>query len=156
MSLTVNVDSSSAFAKLDSLTGEVRERFAASIKQIEETILAEARINAVGHFHSFGKKPGRYLEAFRGGVKQTDSAVIGWVGNPSPLAHLLENGFTISDLMISANSVMKFELVGVAELYRRQIHRHATPVQAYPALRPAFDAHKGEVETAARRAVEKL
>jgi len=158
MSIEFEIDASSVYAKLDKLSGEVRDRFAASIKQIEERMLAEARANAVAHFHSVGKKPGVYLASFSGGVKQTDGSIIGWVRNGARLAHLMENGFTISDLLIagSADAVMKFELAGVAELYRRSVHRHKTAVQAYPAIAPAFEAHKGEVLDAARIAVEKL
>jgi len=156
MSLTVNVDTSSAVAKLEAVGPTVRDAFAASLRTIEQAMLADARANAEAHFHSVGAKPGAYFAAFEGGVKQTDSAVIGYVRNANPLAHLLENGFTISDLTISAANVMRFELAGVGEIYRREIHRHATPVQAYPAITPAFEAHVAEVEAAALQATAKL
>ena len=157
MSIRMEIDASSAFAKLDGMAADVRQRFAASVKEIEEKILAEARANAVSHFHSVGKKPGVYLASFSGGVNQTKGSIIGWVRNGARLAHLMENGFTISDLLIQSKDVMAFLDAGsVAALYRSQVHRHATPVQAYPAIKPAFEAHKAEIETAASAAVQKL
>lgn len=158
MPITVEIEASSAFAKLDGLAGQVRERFVASVKEIEKAILAEARANAVAHFHSVGKKPGVYLASFSGGVKETGGSVIGWVRNGARLAHLMEDGFTISDLMIHAEGGLMelFEADTVLVLYRREVHRHATPVQAYPAIGPAFEVHKPEIEAAARAAVQNL
>jgi len=158
MPFTMKVEARSAFAQFDGLADKVRQRFAGSIKRTEEAILAEARANAVAHFHSVGAKPGVYLASFSGGVKETNGSVIGWVRNGARLAHLMEDGFTISDLMIQAKGgVMAWmEANSVAALYRREIHRHATPVQAFPAIRPAFEAHKAEIEAAARAAVQNL
>ena len=122
---------------------------------VEQSMLQDARSKAVDHFHSTGKQPGLYLAAFSGGVSKKETKVVGWVRNNSPLAHLLENGFTISDLLIDSNNVMAFQS-GVQELYAYAVHRHATKVQAYPAIGPAFEAHKGEVITAAEQAVQGL
>jgi len=152
VSVEFEVDDKSAFARLEGVPQRVRERFAELLKPIEAAMLADARERALAHFHSVGKKPGLYLGAFAGGVSEKPSGVVGWVRNANPLAHLLEYGFTISDLMIAASGVMAFEAEGVGELYRREVHRHATPVQAYPAIGPAFDAHKADVRAAAEQA----
>ena len=156
MEIEVEVSAQTAFAKLEGVSARVRDRFTENLKPIEEAMLTDARTAALAHFHSVGKKPGLYLGAFEGGVHEDDKRVVGWVRNANPLAHLLEYGFTISDLMIEAGGIMKFEAAGVGELYRRAVHRHATAVQAYPAIKPAFDAHKGEIQEAAERAVEGL
>jgi hypothetical protein len=157
MSFELEIDAASVFAKLDGVGEEVRKRFAASAKAIEEKMLADAKANAVRHFHSVGEKPGVYLASFSGGVKETDGGVIGWVRNGARLAHLMEYGFTISDFIIGGgvDALMRFD-GDVGAVYRREIHRHATAVQAYPAIGPAFEAHKDEIETAARDAVKDL
>ena len=139
---------------LEGMGDNVMSVFAKSLREIESRILGAAQANAVAHFHSIGAKPGLYLAGFQGGVKEGKSSVVGYVRNSNQLAHLLEYGFTISDLMIAADEgVMKFLTEDVGTVYRREIHRHETQVQAYPALGPAFDAHKGEVAAAAEDAV---
>lgn len=154
MPITFKVDDSNAFVSLDGASDRVMDRFAELLRPIEEAMLDDARARAIGHFHSVGKKPGLYLAAFAGGVSRKPSGVVGWVRNSNNLAHLLEYGFTISDLMIEASSVMRFDLAGVGELYRREVHRHATPVQAYPAIVPAFEARAGDVQAAAEQAAK--
>ena len=158
MPISIDIQASSLFAKLEGMSGKVRERFAASMKRTEESILSQARSNAVAHFHSVGNKPGVYLSAFSGGVKETPGSITGWVRNGARLAHLMENGFTISDLMIQADSgaMAFFEANSAAEPYRRNVHRHATDVQAFPAIGPAFEAHRAEIEAAARAALQNL
>ena len=154
MTIEFEVDDSQAFAKLEGASDRVMDRFAEELTGIEQAMVNDARARAVAHFHSVGKKPGLYLGAFSGGVTQKPSGVVGYIRNNNNLAHLLEYGFTISDLLIEASGIMRFEAEGVGELYRREVHRHATPVQAYPAIHPAFAAHKDEILAAAERAAE--
>jgi hypothetical protein len=158
MSIDFQIDAASAFAAIEGAPQKVVDNFAALLKPIEEAMLADARGRALAHFHSVGAKPGLYIGAFDGGVKVEHGSVIGWMGNSNQLAHLLENGFTISDLMIYAKNaeVMKFAGGGVGDLYRKAVHRHATTVQPYPAIKPAFDAAKGDIQAAAEQAVQGL
>ena len=136
----------------------VQSLMAEHLAPIASDMLADARSRAQAHFHSVGAKPGLYLAGFEGGVKmEADGSAVGWVANRNPLAHLLEYGFTISDLMIEANGMaMKFAVAGVGDLYRHAVHRHATDVQAYPALTPAFEARKADVVEAAREVARGL
>ena len=154
MPVQFEIDDSGAYAKMEGADERVMSRFAELLRPIEQEMVADARARAEAHFHSVGKKPGAYLAAFDGGVKKRPSGVVGWVKNSNPLAHLLEYGFTISDLLINASGVMKFDAGGVGELYRRAVHRHETRVQAYPAVRPAVAAHLAEVREAAQTAAE--
>ncbi len=90
-------------------------------------------------------------------MKKEHGSVIGWLRNPNQLAHLFENGFTISDILIAtktANGVMAFEMAGVGQLYRQYVHRHETKVPAYPAIHPALAAHAADVREAAQTAAE--
>ena len=158
MPLTFEVDPQTAFATIEGAPQKVIDRFAEALRPIEQAMVDDARARAVAHFHSVGAKPGLYLAGFSGGVTEKHGSIIGWVGNSNPLAHLLEKGFTISDLMIYARNaeVMKFAVAGVGDLYRKAVHRHATQVRPYPAILPAFQAKEGEIMDAAQRAVEGL
>jgi hypothetical protein len=154
MPISFEVNDASAFAALDGADDRVMDRFAELLRPVEQAMLDDARSRAIAHFHSVGKKPGLYLGAFAAGVSRKDSGVVGWLRNANNLAHLLEYGFTISDLVIEASGAMRFDVAGVGELYRREVHRHATPVQAYPAIHPALAARADEVLAAAEQAAK--
>jgi hypothetical protein len=157
MPFQFEIDDSAAFAKMEGASDKVMDRFAELLRPVEEAMLADARAKDVAHFHSVGAKPGLYLAAFSGGVKKTPAGVVGWIRNGNNLAHLLENGFTISDILIatkSAGGVMAFDMGGVGKLFREYVHRHETKVQAYPAVHPAYEAHRDEVMAAAREAAK--
>ncbi len=142
-----------ALDRIAAMGETVQSLMAGRLQPIAQEILDEARNRAEAHIRYVSDyKPGLYLAGFGGGVKiEPNGDVVGWVGNKNPLSHLLEYGFTISDLMIEANGMaMKFEEAGVGELFRREVHRHETQVRAYPAILPAFEARKGEVIEAAR------
>jgi hypothetical protein len=156
MSFDFEVHAESAFALLEGVGEKVIDRFAEELRPIEQAMLDDARARAAAHFHSVGAKPGLYLGGFGGGVTVKHGSAIGWMGNSNPLAHLFEAGFTISDLMIYAKNaeVMKFAAGAVGDLYRKAVHRHATAVQPYPAILPAFEAKKGDIEAAAEQAAK--
>ncbi len=140
-------------AELEGASKRVLDRFAEKLRPIAARMLDEARARATAHIHSVGARPGAYLAGFNAGVKQDATSVTGWLANSNGLAHLFEYGFTISDLMIRARGgAMKFQEGGVGALYRKAIHRHATAVPAYPAILPTFEAHKAQIEQAAREA----
>jgi hypothetical protein len=161
MSLTVKLTNDRAFTIFDGVGDDVMSAFAKGLRDIESRILSDARANAVSHFHSAGVDPGGYLKAFQGGVKEKKGSVVGYVRNAHPIAHLLEYGFTISDLMIvpgtgkntkaQVGDLMKFA-GSAGDVFRRTVPRPETAVRAFPALGPAFEAHRGEIIAAAEDA----
>jgi hypothetical protein len=157
MAASFEVDASGAFARLDRIGPGVRQALLDELTPLAAEMADGARYLALAHFHSIGAKPGLYLASIAGGVSDKDSKVVGYVRSSNPLAHLLELGFTIKDMIIEAKSggVMAFDAGGIAEVFTRKVHRPETKVQAYPAIQPAFDAMRGEVEAALRRVKEK-
>jgi len=156
VSVGFEVDASAAFVKLAAIGPNVHRLLLEELKPLAAEILDDARSRAIAHFHSVGADPGLYLQGFAGGVSDKGTRVTGYVRNPSPLAHLLEDGFTIKDMMIEVKSgaVMAFE-GDVATVFAREVHRHETRVQPYPALQPAFDARRGDIAAALQRVAER-
>ena len=146
------VDADGAFARFDAIGPRARQALKDTLAPIAAELQSEAREIAIAHFHSIGKKPGLYLESLRAGVSDKGPSIVGWLRSGNALAHLLELGFTISDLIIPANSggVMAFEEGGVRK-FAKSIHRHETKVDPYPAIGPAFEAHRGEILAALER-----
>ena len=156
MAATFSVDASRAFVRLDAIGPTMHRLLVDELTPIAADMLAEAKSNAVNHFHSVGAKPGAYLAAFSGGVSDKGTRVTGYLRNASPLAHLLEDGFTIKDMIIEAKSgVMAFDVGGIAKAFARSVHRHATAVSAYPAIRPAFEAKRSQILAALQRVADK-
>jgi hypothetical protein len=148
--VTCSIDDETVFARFDHMGPRVREMLVEALTPIADAMLADARGRAEAHIHSTGAKPGLYLDSIQGGVADKPGEVVGWVRSANPLAHLLEYGFTISDMTIeaSAGAVMKFEMPGAGELYRREVHRHEIRVRPYPAIRPALDDFAAAIEAA--------
>lgn len=156
MSIEFEVKSRSAFAAIEGAPKKVVDAFAERLRPIEESMLADARSRALGHFHSVGAKPGLYLAGFGGGVKTRPSGVVAWMGNSNSLSHLFEYGFTISDMKIVAkdvNGLMKFA-GDTGDVYRHAVHRHETKVQPYPNILPAFEARQADILEAAQQAAK--
>jgi hypothetical protein len=146
------IDASGAYAHLEAVGPKARQALKDALTPIAPAMQSDARDIALAHIHSVGKKPGQYLASIRGGVTDKGYAIVGWLRTPSPLGHLLELGFTISDLMIEAKAggVMAFEAGGVSK-FVRFVHRHATAVKPYPAIGPAFTRHRAEILAALDR-----
>jgi hypothetical protein len=157
MPVTFAIDAQAAFVHLDRIGPGVHQALLDELTPIADAMQADARSRALGHFHSLGKKPGLYLDSIRGGVSDKGTRVSGYVRSSNPLAHLFEDGFTISDMLIEAanGGVMAFEEGGVGQMFRQEIHRHETAVKPYPAIHPAFDAARSEIEAALRRVAER-
>jgi hypothetical protein len=154
MLFDVAFDTTAAFAKFDLADSNVREALLDELKPLAETIAADARRRAVAHFHSTGKKPGLYLASIYGDARaKGDSQVVGFVRSNNGLAHLLELGFTIRDWIIDSKGPypMLFQVDGEA-VGARSVHRHATQVEPYPAIFPAFEAARPEIDDAFERA----
>jgi hypothetical protein len=157
MAFSFEVDAQGAFAKLDAVGPTVRQALLDELTPIEVDMTNDARARALAHFHSIGAKPGLYLASIYGGVSNKGSSIVGYVRSSSPLAHLLELGFTIKDMIIEAKSdgVMAFEVGGIGEVFSRKVHRPETVVEPYPAIFPAFEAKRAEIAEALERIKEK-
>lgn len=156
MPFTFEVDAQAAFARFDAIGPGVRHALLDELTPLAAEITDDARARALAHFHSIGKKPGQYLASIHGGVADKGSRVVGWVRSSDPLAHLLELGFTISDMTIGAKGggLMTFDTdSGVRSAFK--VHRHETKVEPYPAIEPAFAARRGDVMAAMERVKQK-
>ncbi len=133
---------------LDKVSPTVRELLNRELDDFVEEITSDARARAAAHIRYLGaKNPGTYVASIEGGVADKEqSRLTGYVRSGHPLAHLMEFGFTISDLTIvaSAADVMAFE-GDAGTVYAKTVHRHTTNVQPYPAILPAFEARKDEI-----------
>jgi hypothetical protein len=134
---------------LDGVAPGVQDKLRERLAAIGAEVAADANMRTAAHIRSWGAKdPGTLATSFRGGLAKakSESRVTGYARSSHPLAHLMEYGFTIKDMMITASAATVMAFAGDAgEVFRRVIHRHATKVPAYPALRPAFDDRRGEV-----------
>ena len=144
---TIEVNNNRLVAWMDAAAPNVRAKLVEVLTPLARAVETDARSLAEAHIRFFGKKPLVYLYSIRGGVSvKNEKRVTGYIRSGSPLAHLLEYGFTISDMIIQADGkAMLFQLLGQAT-FQNQVHRHMTQVQAYPALGPAFEAHRSEIE----------
>ena len=152
----VSVDDGHALGvRLDAIGPNARAALKVTAGQIARDIDEDARARATAHFHTLGAKPGLYLAAFADGTYDKGDRVGGYVRNANGLAHLLEYGFTISDMTIYAKNgdVMAFG-GDVATVFRKMVHRHQTKVEAYPAIGPAFDAASPDIGPALITAVK--
>ena len=147
---------------LDAVAPAIRAKLIDALTPIAEDIAADAKAAAEAHIRFLGaKNPGSYVESIKAGVSTRDAQrVIGYVRSGHHLAHLLEDGFTISDLTIvpgtgkaglsHLGAIMAFD--GDAGMqFAREIHRHETKVHAFPAINPAFAARRGEILAAMER-----
>ncbi|MDR3495293.1 MAG: hypothetical protein P4L82_11895 [Ancalomicrobiaceae bacterium] len=142
------IDETHLIERLAEIGPNVREKLARELGGIVDGMVADARQRAQAHIRFLGaKKPGSYVASITGGVAQKrKSRVTGFVRSGHPLAHLMELGFQITDMEIAASaaSVMAFE-GDAGMVFATHVHRHATTVQPYPAILPAFEAKKGEI-----------
>ena len=162
-SLNVRVDDDRAMARLENVAPKARESLASSLRDLADEIAADARSRAQSHIRFLGvKAPGSYVQSIQGGVSEKDKQIVGYVRSGHPLAHLMELGFQISDWLIvpgtgknttsSAGAIMAFAGQG-GTVFSHYVHRHATRVQPYPAMLPAFEAARGDIETALQSAL---
>jgi hypothetical protein len=156
MPFDFTVDAQAAYARFDAIGPGVRQALLDELTPIAADMANDARALALAHFHSIGKKPGQYLASIRGGVSDKGSRVVGYVRSSSPLAHLLELGFTISDMIIEAKggALMTFDTDGgVRSAFK--VHRPETKVDPYPAIEPAFEAKRSDIMAALDRVKDK-
>jgi hypothetical protein len=102
---------------LDGVAPGVQDKLRERLAAIGAEVAADANMRTAAHIRSWGAKdPGTLATSFRGGLAKAKS-------------ESRVTGFAGD----------------AGEVFRRVIHRHATKVPAYPALRPAFDDRRGEV-----------
>ncbi|MFZ1109852.1 MAG: hypothetical protein WAN43_16075 [Rhodomicrobium sp.] len=150
------IDAQAAYARLDAIGPKARQALKDALTPIAPAMQSDARDIALAHIHSIGDpaKAGRYLASIRGGLTDKGYKIVGWLRSGSPLGHLLELGFTIKDWVIvpgtgertksHLGALMAFDVGGVSKVVKT-VHRHATKVQAYPAIGPAFTKHRAEI-----------
>lgn len=153
MSIDLKIDTTRITARLEAMGPNVHQALVRALDPLAQSIAGTARDNASAHIRFLGKNPGKYLSSIYGGVSDKDKRVTGYVRSGNPLAHLLESGFTISDIVIDPGDIMTFE-GDAGQVFARVVHRHETQVKPYPALTPAFEAHAGEIEGALTGAVK--
>ena len=153
MTPTLVVSTNRLTQVLDSVGPNVKARLEESLGRLGKEMASDARSRAQAHIRFIGaKKPGSYVASITGGLAKPKSKTrtTGYVRSGHPLAHLMEDGFNITDILIAAKNageVMAFW--GSAGLmFREYVHRHATHVQAYPAIHPAFEARRADVMAA--------
>ena len=140
---------------LDSVGPNVKKVLEDEMKFIGMSIAAEARDFAEAHIHSIGRSkdgkfpPGSYVQSIKGGLAKPKSPTrtTGYTRSGHPLAHLMELGFNITDMIIRPGTtkrtlshlgaLMAFD-GGAEELVKRLVHRHATRVPPHPAIKPAY------------------
>jgi hypothetical protein len=123
------------------------------LEPIAKEIGADAKSRAAAHIRFLGLvKPGSYVNSIYGALaRQRKNRALAFVRSGHPLAHLMEYGFTITDMMITVRNARVMKFAGVddsgryAWMFRRSIHRHQTQVQPYPAILPAFEARRAEI-----------
>ena len=153
-SLNVRVDDDRAMARLENVAPKARESLASSLRDLADEIAADARSRAQSHIRFLGvKAPGSYVQSIQGGVSEKDKQIVGYVRSGHPLAHLMELGFQITDLMILAKPGGVLADAETDTIFGRFVHRRATKVQPYPAILPAFEAAHGDIETALQSAL---
>lgn len=149
---TASVSAGSLLEVLDRVGPDIQRRLEQRLGTIATEMAADARGRAAAHIRSWGaKNPGSYVTSIKGGLakKKSPTRATGYVRSGHPLAHLLEYGFTISDIMIQAKAADVMAFAGDAgEVFRKLVHRHATKVPPYPAIGPAFEARRAEIVAA--------
>ena len=153
-SIEIQIDESSAVAKLDGASQGVHDALVRAIGPLAAAMAGEAMGLAAAHIRFQGKKPGQYLASIYGGVSDKNGRVLGFVRSGSPLAHLLEDGATIPahDIFPSAADVLAFA-GDAGTVFARAVHSPGATVPAYPAIQPAFDSNVGTIQSTIEEAV---
>ena len=148
---------------LDGVDPAVAQALKDELWVIAKAMESEARDRAQAHIRFLGaKSPGSYVQSIKGGVStRRGTRTTGYVRSGHPLAHLMEGGFNITDMMIvpgtgkntlaQIGAVMKFA-GDAGDVFLKAVHRHATKVPPYPAIYPAFDSLKGDIHAAFEKA----
>lgn len=145
-----SIDHSQFDAKLGRILPETEEAIETALKPVAQKIAHDAQGAALAHIRFFGDKPGRYLASIYGGTFRKPGAVGGFVRSKSPLAHLLELGFTYKeqDIFPKNEDVMAFYWENVGQVVLKHVHRQSMRIPDYPALGPAFAAAQDGIHSA--------
>ena len=153
----IEIDDSRVAARLGRIGPNVREALKNALEPLAARIGADARGRASAHIHLKGRKnPGSYLASIEDGVADKQGKVVGYVRSGHPLAHILEQGASTPphDIVPDAARVLAFLWEGVGEVFARKVHHPGASIPAYPAILPAFDAARPEIEDALRGALQ--
>lgn len=150
-SLNVRVEDDRAMARLENVAPNARKALAENLRDIADAIADDARARAQSHIRYFGAKaPGSYVASIEAGVAEKDRAIVGYVRSGHPLAHLMEYGASAHDILPVAAKVLAFQ-GSAGTVFAR--HVHSPGMRAYPAILPAFDAARDDIEGELQAAV---
>ena len=152
----MEVNSGNLTQRLESIGPKVRVALKGVLGPLAKAIEGDAKARASAHIHFIGlKKPGSYLESIKGGVADKGPKVTGYVRSGHPLAHLLEFGANTPahEILPSASSVLAFLMPGAATVFAKAVKHPGAVIPPYPAIYPAFDARKGQIEQTMKRTV---
>ena len=147
-------------ARMARLGPGVREALIAALTPIAAEIADDAKSRAGGHIRFMGGDPGAYLDGFQSGVSdkkadritgyvRSDSPRVFFDGRLVPLAVLLEYGAKTPAHKIMAVLGKALHFTGSAgESFARSVMSPGATIPPYPAILPAFDAHRSEIRDA--------
>jgi hypothetical protein len=139
--------------RLDSLGPDLRAALAEEFTPIAVGMTRAARGAAQAHIRYLGTKPGAYLASIQGGVASKESKVVGYVRSGSPLAHLMEGG--VGPHRIAAKNARALSWMGASgRVFAKLVNDPGAA--AFPALAPAFDDARADIDQAIARATAKV
>jgi hypothetical protein len=160
---TLFVDDRRLLQVLDGVEPAVAQALKDELFVIAKAMQAQARERAQAHIRFLGaRKPGSYVQSIKGDVStKRPNRVTGYLRSGHPLAHLMEDGFNITDMTIvpgtgknttaRIGAIMKFA-GDAGEVFVKAVHRHATKVPPYPAIYPTFEAMQNDIRAAFEKA----
>ena len=158
MALSVSLKVSSRLTeRLETLGPDLRTALENELAPVATGVTRAARALARAHIRFLGVKPGAYLESIQGGVSTKEKAVLGYVRSGSPLAHLLEGGaHTPPHKITPLNAVALSWNSAAGQVFAKIVNDPGATIPAYPALSPAFDDARRDIEAAINRAVARV
>lgn len=150
-SLNVKVDDDRAMARIENVAPNAREKLVESLRDLADAIAADARGRASSHIRFLGAKaPGSYVQSIEGGVSEKDRQIVGYVRSGHPLAHLMELGAQPHDILPKVAKVLAFQ-GSAGTVFAR--HVHSPGMRPLPAILPAFEDARDDIEAALQAAV---
>ena len=154
MTVKMDVSAERLVARIDKLLPSVREALVEALGPLARAMASDAQDRAAAHIRYLGKKPGQYLASIYGGTFDKDSIVGGFVRSGNPLAHLLEWGASVGphEILPRIADALAFEgSAGTA--FAARVQNPGAEIPPYPAIGPAFEAAKDDIEAAVRKAI---
>ncbi len=154
MGFDVDLDVRAPLERLETIGPDARAALKKRLAPIAADMAADAKARAQAHIRFLGMKPGAYVASITGGVSENESRVLGYVRSGSPLAHLLEYGAQTPPHVIGAAVGEALKFNGRAgTVFAARVNHPGAVIPAYPAIHPAFEARKGQIDGAVAAAL---